>query len=200
MHGTKILDAEVTTVDDLQVTTLARSTFDLARTLPYPEAVAVCDGALRAGLEREALQAVVARHEGLHGRARARLAAEFADAAAESPAESLSRVQLAKYGLPTPTLQFPVINADGRLVARTDFAWPEFRLVGEVDGKWKYGELLHPGKTPETAIMEEKRREQDIRDAGYWVVRWDWKLVLDGEALAKLVRRAINQQRCLLGI
>lgn len=200
VHNTPLPDDEVTTVDDLQVTTLSRTTFDLSRTLEYPHAVAVCDGALREGLDRQDLLGVIDRHKGRHGRARARMAAEFADPRAESPAESLSRVQLALHSLPAPDLQFPVINADGIQVARTDFAWPELRLVGEVDGKWKYGELLRPGRTAETAIMEEKRREADIRDAGYWIVRWDWSLALNGEELARRVWRAIRQQRRLLGI
>lgn len=200
VHMARIPDDEVTTVDGLQVTTLARTTFDLARTLEHPKSVAVCDGALREGLERQDLLDVIDRHKGFHGRSRARMAAEFADSLAESPAESISRFQLAVHGLPTPQLQFPVINADGVRVARTDFAWPEYRLVAEVDGKWKYGELLKPGQSPEAAIMNEKRREQDIRDAGYWIVRWDWALALKGEELAKRVWRAIEQQRRLLGI
>lgn len=200
VHNFPIPDDEVTTVDGLHVTTLARTTFDLARTLDYPQAVAVSDGALRTGLQRQDLLDVVDRHKGMHGRARARMAAEFAEPLAESPAESISRTQLALHGVPAPVLQFPVVNADGLQVARADFAWPELRLVGEVDGKWKYGELLRPGQSPETAIMEEKGREQDIRDAGYWIVRWDWSLALRGEELARRVQRAIQQQRRLLGI
>lgn len=200
VHNTPLFDDEVTTVGGLTLTTVERTAFDLSRTLDYPAAVAVCDGALNQGLEKEVLLEAMDRHKGLHGRHRARMAAQFADARSESPAESLSRVQLALHGIPTPELQFPVINADGVRVARTDFAWPELRLVGEVDGKWKHGDLLKPGRSAQDAIMEEKRREQDIRDAGYWIVRWDWFLALRGAELAQRVRRAIDFQRKHLGI
>lgn len=200
VHGSPLSDAEVTSVDGLVVTSLARTAFDLARTLEYPRAVAVVDAALSDGLDRAELLQVIGANKGLHGRAGARLAAEFGDGRAESPAESISRVQFSRFGVPDPVLQFTVAGGDGRAVARTDFAWPDLRLVGEIDGKWKYGALLRAGQTPEDAIMQEKRREELIREAGYWIVRWDWELMLDGAGLARRVLRAMEFQRRLLGV
>lgn len=195
VHASALEADEVGFLVGLPVTSLARTTFDVTRTVGYPRAVAVADAALRAGLPREELNWAIERHKGFHGRARARLAADFADPRSESPAESLSRVQFALHGVPAPELQFEVVGAGGVVVARTDFAWPELRLVGEIDGKWKYGELLKPGQTPQDAIMDEKRREELIREAGYWIVRWDWKLALDGARLAERVLRVMATQR-----
>ena len=65
-------------------------------------------------------------------------------------------------------------TASGGVVGRTDFAWEEQRVVGEFDGRIKYGRLLRPGQDPGDAVFEEKRREDAIRDEGWGVVRWVW--------------------------
>ncbi|MGO1383213.1 MAG: hypothetical protein ACTHU1_00260, partial [Arachnia sp.] len=80
-------------------------------------------------------------------------------------------------------------------VARTDFAWPELGLVGEVDGKVKYGQLLRPGQSADAVIMAEKRREELIRQQGWWIVRWDWSTATDPQALGTLLRRSMSVQR-----
>lgn len=195
VRWTRLDDSEVTAIDDLPVSTLARTASDLARYLPYEWGVAVCDAALQAGLSRDALLAAMARHPRLKGLPRARNAARFADARSESPAESISRVQIAQARLPRPEVQYEVIDANGVVIARTDFGWPEFGLVGEVDGKWKYGELLRAGQTPQDAIMNEKRREEAIRQQGLWIVRWDFSTVTRPGEVARLVRRAMENQR-----
>lgn len=195
VHDSRLGEDEVVTVEGMPVTSLARTTFDLTRSLDHLDAVAVADAALRAGLSRGALIDTAERWRGFHGRTRAILAADFADPRAESPAESISRLQFARHGIPEPELQFTIVGADGAFVARTDFGWPEFGLVGEVDGRAKYGDLLRPGETAEMAVMNEKRREDRIREAGYWIVRWDWALALDGPALAVRIRKAMELQR-----
>ncbi|GAB3813814.1 type IV toxin-antitoxin system AbiEi family antitoxin domain-containing protein [Tessaracoccus terricola] len=187
-------DDEVTVVDGQRVTTWARTVADLARTLPYEWGVAACDAGLRAEVSREELEAALGRHGRLRGLPVARRALAFADARAESPAESLSRVQFARFGVPMPDLQVKIRDAAGELVARADFLWDEHKLVGEVDGKWKYGQLLKPGVTPEDAIMAEKEREEALRGEGYWPVRWGWTLANDGPGLARRVRRAMDWQ------
>ena len=82
--------------------------------------------------------------------------------------------------------KFKDIGEAGLLLARCDFAWPEFRVVGECDGKVKYS-----GPQAADAIMAEKRREESLRQVGWWVVRWGWAEALDGFALANLARRAL---------
>lgn len=188
-------DDEVEVVDGIVVTTLARTVADLARTMPYGWGVVAFDAALRSGATRPDLMDSLERHSKLRGLPVARRALEFADPRSESPAESLSRVQFARYGIPPPDLQFEIRDAAGRLVARADFLWHEFNLVGEVDGKWKYGQLLKPGVSPEEAIMAEKEREDNIRHLGYWLTRWGWKLANDGPALSERVGRAMSWQR-----
>ncbi len=194
VRHTPLASDEVTVLDGVRVTTLARTVFDLARSLSFEWGVMACDAALRNGLDEATLRWATQRHPRLRGSPRARRVADFGDARSESAAESLSRVQIARACLPPPELQFELFDPDGVFVARSDFAWPELRLVGEVDGKTKYGSLLRPGQNPVDAIMAEKRREESIRQLGFWVVRWDWDLAWRPEELASLLRRAMQWQ------
>ncbi len=106
----------------------------------------------------------------------------------------MSRATMAKAGIADPELQFEIFDVNGEFVARTDFAWPELLLVGEVDGMAKYGELLKPGQTASSAVMAEKRREERIRQQNFWVVRWDWTIASDHTQLGPLLRRAMASQ------
>jgi len=168
---------EATQVDGLPVTTLFRTTCDLTRRLPFPEAVMVADAALRSRLDRgELLSSVV----GGRGCRMAAAALEFADARSESPGESLSRVRIHRAGLPVPTPQAELVDDYGNLVARVDFWWEE-GVVGEFDGMVKYGELLRPGQTVEDVIDAEKSREQALVAAGCKVIRWTWRDLWNGQ-------------------
>lgn len=179
---------EVTDVGGLPVTSLERTAIDLARNGTLEWGVIACDAALAAGLDRERLLDAAARIHGWPGAHRAQRAAGFADPGAQSPLESVSRLQLDRLGFPSPVCQFPVMTG-GELVATTDFGWEGERLVGECDGRAKYGELLHPGELPADAVMREKRREERIRAAGYWIVRWGWEEAWNPVALRRIVER-----------
>jgi hypothetical protein len=78
-------------------------------------------------------------------------------------------------GLPAPELQFEVYDAAGVLVGTTDFAWRRHRLLGEFDGRVKYGRLLRPGQTPGEVVWEEKLREDALRrTTGFGMERLVW--------------------------
>jgi hypothetical protein len=85
-----------------------------------------------------------------------------------------------------PTLQYEVPE----LRARTDFYWPEFRTVGEFDGKVKYGRGLRPGQSSGDVVYAEKLREDALRDLGYQVVRWTWGELWPFDAVFERIRRA----------
>lgn len=195
VRASRLRDDEVTTVSGLRVTTLTRTVMDLSRSLGAEWGVAIADAGLRAGLDRDALVAELEGCRRLPGLARARWVARFADARAESPAESVSRVQFFRHGVPAPELQVDLHDDDGHWVARVDFLWEEDSLVGECDGMSKYGALLAPGRTAAMAVRDEKRREEAIRDLGYGITRWDWGLAWQGERLGARVRRAGSRRR-----
>lgn len=183
---------EVVERDGVRVTSLARTVVDLARSHPYEWGVAWCDQALRLGCPLEELADAVGRARRRPGNGRARSALAFADARAESPLESLSRVAIARLGLPAPVLQFEIRTPTGDLVARSDFGWPGHRLVGEADGRAKY-EPGAPGNEVEgRAVMREKRREQAVRAEGWWLVRWGMLEALHPDRLGRLLRNGFE--------
>ena len=165
-----LLPGDVMELGDLKVTTLARTVVDLGRRLPFDDTVVAADAALHAGLDPDLLVAQLDAWPRRRGIGRARKALALADGRSESPGESRSRMLMWRLGLPAPELQFEVRTARG--LFRSDFAWEDRGLLGEFDGRVKYGELLRPGESADDVVMREKRREQLLRAAGWWVVRW----------------------------
>ena len=192
VHVADLRDDEVARVDGMAVTNPLRTALDLARSLPYEAAVVTLDAALHAKLLTKAdLQARPFDIVGTPGSRAAARAVAFADERSESVGESRSRVILHRWGLPPSDLQIPVLRGD----ARVDFVWEEQRLVGEFDGRVKYGRLLRPGQDPGDAVFEEKRREDEIRDEGWGVIRWVWAELAVPHRLAARVRRALDRRR-----
>lgn len=180
---------EIRTIDRIAVTSLARTVLDLACLYPMDRAVAVGDAALRIGVREGDLADLVQRAGPRRGIGAARRAISLMDHRSESVGESRSRVVLHRAGIPWPELQFQICDAQGRFVARTDFGWPEFRTVGEFDGRVKYQRALRPGHDPERELFLEKRREDAIRDQRFEVVRWiNTDLDQPSELIARLQR------------
>lgn len=154
------------------LTTPARTVLDVARLMSTADGVAAADAALRRGLmtraELEAAAAGLARHTGV---ARARRAARLADERSESPGESWSAVVIDDLGLPPPERQQAFYDVGG-LIGRTDFWWEEYGVVGEFDGRVKYGRANLSGRPPEEVLWDEKRREDRLRRRDLTVARW----------------------------
>jgi hypothetical protein len=118
---------------------------------------------------------------------------------ANSAGETLSRYLMFRCNLPEPVLQFEVYDEWGNLVGRTDFAWPEYGLLGEFDGLSKYGRLLKPGETPEQAVVREKKREDRLREITNWLmIRLIWKELFQVEKTAARIRKQLERGRTLL--
>lgn len=181
---------QATVREQLRVTTAARTIVDLARTSGFLTGVAAADHALHAGLtDHDELAAVLATLVGTRGYRVARQAVDFADGRTESAGESLSRVRMHELGIPRPEPQHE-IRLPGGGDYRVDFYWPAHRLIGESDGKAKYGAHgLTPGDAAEQ-LWQEKRREDALRAAGYGVVRWGWDDAWAGTPLARALRNA----------
>jgi len=192
LHAAAFAEDEVVVVDGIPATSVARTVVDMARSTPFEPAVVLTDASLRHGLTRAELVEAVERAAHRHGNAAARRVVSFADGRSESVGESRSRVALLRAGLPAPTLQWEVISPTGLLLGRVDFGWPEFRTVGEFDGRVKYGRLLRAGEEPGDAVFEEKRREDLIRDEALRVVRWVWDELDRFDVVAARLRRAFR--------
>ena len=190
VNGAPLSAQDLTIVDGVPSTSLARTVLDLARSLPMEQAVAAGDRALAAGLNPIELERGLLGMQYWPGVKRARRVVAFLDGRSESAGESASRVRLVQQGLPCPDLQREIFDADGRLIARVDFCWDEERTVGEFDGKQKYGRLLQPGQRIEEVVYAEKVREDALRDLGWQVVRWLWRDLYRNGVLRDRVRRA----------
>ena len=118
----------------------------------------------------------------------ARLAVRLARSESESPGESLTRVACFRHGVPCPSLQHDVFNVDGRLLGRADFYWEEARLLGEFDGRIKYGKLLRPGVDATKAVVDEKIREDDMRATRRGMARFTWSEVQPDVAARRMAR------------
>ena len=185
---------EIVMVDGVVVTSMARTVVDIARTVPFEQAVVVSDAALARGLvDGPALAEALLRTIGWRGAPAARRAVAFADPGAESVGESRSRVAIMRAGLPRPVLQWEVPDRSGHLIGRTDFGWPDLGAVGEFDGEVKYGRLLRPGQSPGDVVFAEKVREDRIRATELGMARWVWHEL--GPAFAPVAARIRAQFR-----
>ncbi len=116
-----------------------------------------------------------------------------------SAGESLARHMMWQHSLPEPVLQYEVRDRFGTMIGRTDFAWPEYGVLGEFDGAAKYGELLRPGEDPRDAVVREKRREDRLREATGWLMtRLMWTDLQNPARTCRLLHEQLIRGRALL--
>ena len=183
IHGLDTSAAQVEHLHGVPVTSLVRTSIDLAATRSFRGALVVIDAAMRiraAQLSPASLRTAVLRPEVRDALWRewdaavapfsrhrwvttVRRAIRCADPAAESVLESLSRAAMIEDGLPLPRCGVPVVGDDGRTYW-VDFLWDERRLIGEADGLGKYTEV--------SRVVEEKRRQEALMARGYSFIRW----------------------------
>ncbi|MER7438983.1 hypothetical protein ABT341_30265, partial [Pseudonocardia alni] len=114
-----------------------------------------------------------------------------ADARADGPGESRSRVRMARLHVARPVLQHAVLDERGHRIGVVDFWWPDHGVVGEFDGLGKYGRSRRPGESAADAVVREKRREDALRarPGVRTVVRWAWEELDDFAAVAQRLPR-----------
>lgn len=152
--------------DGLLMVKPARAALEHACLVSSESAVVTLDSGLHVhAFTRAEMESVFALMRSWPKSQRLQIVVRFADGRAESVGESRSRWLCYKYNLPAPELQFEVYDECGRLIGITDMAWPERKLLGEFDGKIKYGRLLRPGEEPGEAVFREKVREDALRAA-----------------------------------
>jgi hypothetical protein len=192
-HVARLGPDDVVLVGRTAVTSVTRTVVDLARSLPFTPALVVADAALASGATTsELLTSVLDAGAGTRGTRSARRVVAAADGRSGSVGESRSRALMIDAGLPLPDLQVEVGRSDGTFVGRCDFGWRGHRVLGEFDGRVKYGRLLRPGQAPGDAVFEEKRREDALRDERWGMVRWVWD-ELGSSALVARWRRALER-------
>lgn len=154
--------APLTVVDGRPATAPAWTAVEVARSQRRPRALATLDAALRSGTcNRTELWRAAVAQAGRRGIVAVRELVALADARSESPMESEARLAMIDGGLPTPELQYEVVDGNGEL-RRLDFAWPDVHVAVEYDGvDWHSG--------PE-AMRRDRRRSAALLDVGWTVI------------------------------
>ena len=182
--GTRVhrADVEAVEVAGVPATTAARTVLDLCRALPHAEAVVAADSALRRGLLTvPGLLAAAAALAPAAGRPRVRDVVARVDARSGSVLETLCRLVLEDAGLRPFETQY-VVRSGRSILGRVDFAWPEQRLVVEVDGF-----AFHADRA---AYRADRRRGNALVLAGWRVLRFSYEDVVGAPAVVAAVVRA----------
>ena len=149
IHRDELRPSDVVRRQGVLVTSALRTCFDLVRRLPLVEGVVAADAMLhRRLIQMPDLLAYIRASPGSRGVRQARKVAELADARSESPMESRLRMIIVRAGLPRPEVQEPLLDADHRVLARPDLAYPSARLGIEYDGA-----------THRVSLVEDNRRQ-----------------------------------------
>ncbi|MBB3039557.1 hypothetical protein [Hoyosella altamirensis] len=103
VHSASLDSGEIEVVDGIPVTCAARTVIDIARSVPFEQAVVVGDAALqREIVSKNELALTLERARNMKGIAAARRAVAFMDSRSESVGESRSRVLFHTQGVASP--------------------------------------------------------------------------------------------------
>jgi very-short-patch-repair endonuclease len=110
----------------------------------------------------------------------------LSDPRAESAMETRLRTLLVLAGLPTPEVQFELVDEWGFVVARFDLAYPEELLAVEYDGR---------GHTRREYSFDDRRRDGTTGDHGWHTMRFGYDdVMLSRRRTVELVRNQLTQR------
>jgi very-short-patch-repair endonuclease len=136
LHNDTLSPDEIAIVRGIDATTAARTAFDLGRRHGRTLAVIRVDALLQAtALELADIETLIDRHRGRRGIVQLREVVRLADAGAESPQETRTRLLLTGAGLRPRQTQIDVFNRFGDHVHRIDMGWPKWKVGVEYDGE-----------------------------------------------------------------
>jgi hypothetical protein len=191
LHRSIHLDkADVTTVNRIPVTTVARTLLDLAAVATRHQlARAIQQAELQRVLDVDAIRAQCHRNPRAPGtrRLRAELALPSDDLTG-SPLEDRFLAEWRAVGGPEPERQPYIDPGDGGVLLRPDFVWPESMVAVEIDGRGPHG-TRH-------AFEDDRRRDQRLQAAGWVVIRiTERQLTEELPRILRLVARLIVRRR-----
>jgi predicted transcriptional regulator of viral defense system len=169
--STTLTQADVTVVNNIPVTTVARTLFDIAEVVTARQLERVFDQAdSMNALYIPAIEDQLARN-------RTRPAAKavrhllrthyIGSTPTENEFEDAFLALTRSLMLPDPTPQFYIDPGDGEPPIRADFAWPDRKIAVETDGQRTHG-TRH-------AFEADRRRDQRLTAAGWRVIRTTWR-------------------------
>lgn len=186
LHFRDVPESAVICQGSIRCTDPVATLADLVPQLGRNRGVAVLDSALnRRLLTLDELAEAKALTAHRPGAAKAAAWWALADARADSPLESWSRLDCYDNGLAPDQLQWAVRDRHGRLLGLGDMAWLSRQrpVVGEADGAEPHG-------TP-SAVYRDRRRANNFVGAGVDIVRFTWADARRPGRCAAIVRHAL---------
>jgi hypothetical protein len=197
-HLVDIREEDVIDLGGSLATGPLRTAFEIAAMRGFLAGVVALDHVLGPAfrIPRVDAEAWLAAARPFRGARQAEKALAIATGLAESPLESLSLGQFHVLGMPRPRQQAEFV-IDGR-VFRTDFHFEDDDVVGEADGRSKYGPEAAGNPSTGTILWAEKEREDSLRSVVRGFARWGWDHALGGlELERRLVRAGLRPVRPL---
>jgi very-short-patch-repair endonuclease len=178
--GTTLMPRDLTTVRAIPSTNVPRTLLDLAEVVNQRQLERAIDRAEQLEIfDLLATQQLLDRSPGRRGAPRLRRAIAADPVLTRSAIEELMYAICRDAGVPKPEANYQI----GKYEA--DFCWPGKRLIAETDGR----------KTHKTAhaFEHDRRRDQELTVAGWRVVRFTYRqLVNEPEAIAATLRALLG--------
>jgi very-short-patch-repair endonuclease len=180
VHRSRILRARDARMHErLPVTSPARTLLDIATGLPVRDVeLALQEGRARR-IVRDAHITEILRRAGRHpGRPVLAAVMGVTGSLTETQAEELLYTLVHRAQLPLPRAQYDVLGY------RADFAWPELRLIVEVDDLASHA--------TRTGLSRDRRRDVTLANAGWTVLRFtNVQIELEPDAVLAQVAHAV---------
>jgi predicted transcriptional regulator of viral defense system len=184
VHRVRLQPDEMTVIDGIPVTTVARTLLDLAAVLPRPQLERAIERAEALRLaERVSLDALLRRRRGHRGTAALRetLEKDVHPALTRSELEDRFLNFLGAHDLPRPEVNTLVEGLE------VDFLWRAQGLVVEVDGRETHG--------TRAAFERDRERDRILQAHGWRVVRITWRQLHEApDAVAADLARLLGLQ------
>ena len=192
-HRGLVLPGDICDCGGVAITSPARTAIDITRVADVEHSVVILDHLLHTGaVTKSALRDRSAAMKFAPDTLTTDLVIRLADERLESVGESRSNYMFWRGGLPKPTPQLDIFNEWGEIVARVDFAWPEYGVFLEFDGKNKYEKPRKKGESVLDVVLREKKREEMIcRLTGWRCIRIVWADLYRPEETIAYIRRVL---------
>ena len=169
--STTLNDKDVTVVNNIPVTTVARTLLDLGEPLTARQLERAFDQAdILQVLDGRAINDQLARNPTRPAAKAIRhvLNTHYIGSTPTDNDFEEALLQLTRsLGLPDPRAQYYIDPGDGDPPIRADFAWPDRKIVVETDGHRTHG--------TRNAFETDRRRDQRLIAAGWTVIRTTWR-------------------------
>ena len=131
------------------------------------------------------LAAAVDSRSWVKGIAKARTALDLCQEGTDSIPETDLRLLLVRAGLPTPTVNLPIVDSTGRVMYYLDLAYEYAKVAIEYDGAYH---------TDRTQMNKDTARRRSLEDQGWRIISvTSLDLATDPAGIVSSVRRALSR-------